>query len=195
VHQNRTGTKIDTTKLAAELELAQIRCLRACEMVDGLVPQNGNDQVMTPDDLASKIVNHFKEQIAGRMLEPCAGKGAFVRALQKAGHNPIELEIDNGLDFFNFVDNVDWIITNPPWSKVREFARHAYELTHDIVLLIPLVHFMLKARIADMRAAGFMIREIVLVDTPPLPWPQSGFQLGAIHFQKGWKGDTRFTHL
>lgn len=161
-----------------------------------LVPKGGNDRVNTPDDLALKVVRHFKEQIKGRVLEPCAGGGAFIRALRNEGYKPIELEIDQGLDFFDYIGKVDWIITNPPWSKAREFARHAYRLSHDVVFLITVNHFTaLKARFRDMREAGFMIREIALVDTPPLPWPQSGFQLGAIHFQKGWKGKSGFTIL
>jgi tRNA1(Val) A37 N6-methylase TrmN6 len=165
-------------------------------MAQSLIPHGGNDKVYTPDDLALKIVKHFKKQIKGRVLEPCAGHGAFVRALQKEGFKPVELELDRGLDFFEHHGKVDWIITNPPWSKARDFARHAYTISHDVVFLITANHFTaLKARFRDMREAGFAMREIVLVDTPPAPWPQSGFQLTAIHFQKGWKGKTRFICL
>lgn len=160
-----------------------------------LIPKNGNDKVLTPDDLALKIVKHFKSKISGKVLEPCAGDGSFVRALKQEGYNPIELEIDRGLDFFDYNKTVNWIITNPPWSKAREFALHSYQLSQDIVFLITLNHFIaLKARFQDMYEAGFGICEILLVDTPP-SFPQSGFQLGAIHFQKGWKGKLEFTSL
>ena|SRR5271157_4213427 len=165
-------------------------------MSQSLIPKGGNDKVYTPDDLALKIVRHFKSQIKGRVLEPCVGGGAFVRALQKEGIKPIELELDRGLDFFEWNGKVDWVITNPPWSKARAFAIHAYAVSHDVVFLITLNHFTaLKARFRDMKEAGFMIREAALVDTPPVPWPQSGFQLAAIHFQKGWKGKLGFTNL
>jgi len=33
-----------------------------------------------------------------------------------------------------------------------------------------------------------------LIFTPPKPWPQFGIQLGVVHLQKGYKGDTKFTH-
>jgi len=100
------------------------------------------------------------------------------------------------LDFFDYSEKVAWIITNPPWSKARDFARHAYEIADDIVFLITLNHFLaLKARFRDMENAGFAIREIALADTPPEPWPQSGFQLGAIHFQRGWNGKLRLFRL
>lgn len=159
-----------------------------------LVPKGGNDKVYTPQELADKIVQHFKP--TGRVLEPCAGKGAFVRALKGQGIKPLECELDRGSDFFEFKEPVDWIITNPPWSLARSFAKHAYEIANDVVFLITINHFTaLKARFRDMAEAGFAIREIALVDTPPLPWPQSGFQLGAIHLQRGYKARTGFTKL
>lgn len=161
-----------------------------------LTPSGGNDVVYTPDDLALKVVRHFKKQINGVVFEPCSGGGAFVRALRKIGIEPIEGDISKGLDFFDYTKKVDWIITNPPWSKARDFARHSYELADNIVFLITIIHFTaLRARLKDMEQANFMIREIALVDTPPYPWPQSGFQLGAVHLQRNWSGETKFTFL
>jgi hypothetical protein len=160
-----------------------------------LVPKGGNDVVYTPQDLADRIVKHF--QPTGVILEPCAGKGAFVRAIKDfTGRLPLECEITKGKDFFHFSSKVDWIITNPPWSQARKFAQHAYTLANDVVFLITVNHFTaLRARFIDMERAGFAIREIALVDTPPLPWPQSGFQLGAIHLQHGYRARTGFTRL
>ena len=81
-------------------------------------------------------------------------------------------------------------------ARVRELVRSARRKVHDAAKLRVLKDFTaLKARFRDMQEAGFMIREIALVDTPPEPWPQSGFQLAAIHFQKGWRGKSGFTYL
>ena len=160
-----------------------------------LVPKGGNDVVYTPQELANRIVQHFKP--SGVVLEPCAGGGAFVRAIRDfTGKKPLECEIAMGRDFFDFTMKVNWIITNPPWSLARKFARHAYTVADNVVFLITVNHFTaLKARFRDMEEAGFAIREIALVGTPPLPWPQSGFQLGAIHLQRGYKARTGFTRL
>ncbi len=160
-----------------------------------LVPKGGNDIVYTPQELAKQIVEHFKP--SGVVLEPCSGAGAFVKAIRDfTGEKPLECEIAKGKDFFKFETRVDWVITNPPWSLARKFAQHAYELADNVVFLITINHFTaLKARFRDMEKAGFAIREIALVDTPPKPWPQSGFQLGAIHFQRGYKARTEFTRL
>ena len=158
-----------------------------------------SDIVMTPDTLAYAIVSHFGPQIAGRVLEPCSGQGAFLRAFAAHGlKNVTSLELSNGQDFFSFTEPVDWIITNPPWSKARQFACHAYAIANNIVWLINTGHFLgFKARLRDMRAAQFGIREIVLCDTPgkATGWPQSGFQLGALHFQKHWSGPMTLSSL
>ena len=154
-----------------------------------LIPHGGDDRVYTPPALANKIVEYFNPQIKGIVLEPCVGKGAFVRAINKFKHPIRKCEIDKGSDFFDFTEKVSWIITNPPWSLARRFAQHSYEISDNIVFLITVNHFMgLKARRLDMERAGFGIKEIVYVDTPPKPWPQSGFQLAAIHIKRGYKG-------
>jgi DNA modification methylase len=106
------------------------------------------------------------------------------------------LEITTGSDFFKFNERVDWIITNPPWSLARRFLQHAYEVADSIVFLITLNHVLnVRARIADMEQAGFGIKEVLLCKTPKKPWPQSGFQLAAIHLSRGYTGQITWGRL
>jgi DNA modification methylase len=85
---------------------------------------------------------------------------------------------------------VGWTITNPPWSLARRFLKHAYEVSDNVVFLITLNHVLsLRVRIAEMYEAGFGIKEILLCPTPAPPWAQGGFQLGAVHFQRGYRGE------
>jgi DNA modification methylase len=84
---------------------------------------------------------------------------------------------------------VDWTITNPPWSLARQFLQHAYRVADNIVFLIPIAHVLsLRVRIAEMQQAGFRVKEILLCPTPGPPWASSGFQLGAVHLQRGYRG-------
>jgi hypothetical protein len=46
-------------------------------------------------------------------------------------------------------------------------------------------HLWTRARLRDLKAAGFGLREIVLLDLPP-SFPPMGFQLGAVHLSRGW---------
>lgn len=156
-----------------------------------LIPTNTkrNDCVQTPYILAEAIINHFKPN--GKILEPCKGQGNFLRALPKGTD---WCELLEGRDFFDYKGKVDWIITNPPYSKMRKFMQKAMEVSDNVVFLTTINHLWLKARIRDINQAGFGIKEIVLCNTPT-SFPQSGFQIGCFHLQRGYCGSISFSKL
>ena len=146
-----------------------------------------NDEVQTPPELARRLVKHFRPR--GRILEPCRGDGNLLAALPR---RTAWCEIKAGRDFFAWDRKVDWIITNPPWSEIRLFLQHAMRYSDHVVFLLTINHVWTRARVRDIRNAGFGIREIVLVDMPA-SFPQSGFQLGAVYVARGWKGKITLT--
>jgi len=141
-----------------------------------------DDEVMTPDYLAKDIVNWIRPR--GKVLEPCCGDGVFLKYLPKADW----CEIKKGRDFFKYKKKVQWIITNPPWSQIRSFLKHSMEISERIIFLVTINHLWTKARLRDMKDAGFGIRKIILIDTPK-SFPQSGFQLGVIEIKKGYRNN------
>jgi len=154
-----------------------------------LIPTNTkrNDCVQTPTELARKLVEHFKPP--GKILEPCRGEGNFLSVLPESTLWCEELE---GKDFFSFKEKVDWIITNPPYSKMRRFIQHSMNVSDNIVFLTTINHLWLKARLGDIKKAGFGIKEILICDTPKT-FPQSGFQIGCFYLKKNYVGDIKFT--
>jgi hypothetical protein len=54
--------------------------------------------------------------------------------------------------------------------------------------------FFQRKRLRLMKEHNFGFKEIVHVDTPPKPWPQFGLQVGVVHIQKNYKGDTRISY-
>ena len=82
---------------------------------------------------------------------------------------------------------MDWIVTNPPWSQIRPFLIHAFKVADQVVFLMTVNHAWTKARLRIAKEQGFGLRTLLLVDTPE-SFPQSGFQLGAVHYQRGWGG-------
>lgn len=155
-----------------------------------LVPHGGNDIVYTPDDLALRIVQYFRP-FEGRILEPCEGGGAFTRAFKILGMTWDACEIQTGCDFLQhkFVGpRYEWVITNPPWSQLRPFLQKSMEVSNNVVFLCLVNAFFMRARVRDIDTAGFALKEILYVNTPPKPWPQTGFQLGAVHIQRDYKG-------
>jgi hypothetical protein len=143
-----------------------------------MVTKSGNDKIYTPDYLAKQIVEHFSP--SGKILEPCCGNGVFLKYLPTADW----CEIDKGRDFFNWSEPVDWIVTNPPYSKYREFLKHSFEVADNVVFLQFVNAFFMRARVRLMIDMGFKINEILYLDTPPKPWPQTGFQVGCIHWRR-----------
>ena len=132
----------------------------------------------------------------GSFCDPCYGKGAFYDAVKGRVANIRGFEIDEGLDFLETnraQGSYNWLITNPPWSQLRAFLNKSMEVSGNVVFLCLVNAFFMKARQADMKAAGFGMKEIVFVPTPSKPWPQTGFSLGAIHIQRGYKGPCLMT--
>lgn len=163
-----------------------------------VLPQGGNDRVMTPDSLALAIVQHFNP--GGILLEPCAGDGAFVRAFFSLKHCQENLgnvnfyEIEYGFDFLEGTSKADWVITNPPWSKFLAFLKHSMTLANDVVFLAYANAWFVKSRINAMSQAGFHFREFAYVANPKKPWPQFGLQLAAVHISRE-AGDCQFTTI
>ncbi len=162
-----------------------------------LAPKGGNDRVYTPPDLARAIVRHFNP--SGSACDPCFGKGAFRNALDATDCTEVVgFDIDHGTDFLEYThpdpSRFNWIITNPPWSQLRAFLIKSMEVADNVVFLCLVNAFFMKARMRDMKEAGFAMKEILFVPTPPKPWPQTGFSLGAVHIQRGYKGDVKLSH-
>jgi len=154
-----------------------------------LIPTNTKreDCIQTPIPLAKRIVEHFSPY--GNILEPCKGDGNFLSVLPKGTE---WCEILEGQDFFNWNNKVDWIITNPPYSKMRKFMVKSMEVADHIVFLTTINHLWLKARLRDIKKAGFGIKEIIIFETPE-SFPQSGFQIGVFYLQRGYNGQIEFT--
>ena len=155
-----------------------------------LVPRSGNDCVYTLKELALRICGSLP--IAGRALEPCSGDGAFLEALSYSEAHTIDAcELAQGIDFFNYILKVDWIVANPPWSKFAEFLEHSLEISDNVVFLVTLNHFTTKKRLRLIKEAGFGFQEIRLIDTPK-NFPQSGFQIVWVWLQRNWKGECKW---
>jgi len=157
------------------------------------MPKKGfthNDVVYTPPELAIAFVKHFNP--IGKGLDPCRGAGAFFNAFNGEKE---WCEISEGRDFYDYTEKVDYIMTNPPWGDMRHFLQHAYEISNDVYYLTTAAHCFTRARLRDMREAGFGIVEICGCDTPKKDFPSSGLLLAMTHWKRGYTGDIKLTYL
>lgn len=151
-------------------------------------PEKRGDRVYTPVWVAEDLIRHFRP--SGRVLEPCAGPGEIFKRL---GPNALWCEIDEGRDFFDFHDPVDWIVTNPPYSKTRPFFNHAMTIAEHIVFLVPARNI--------VSGYGFVRDVHMWGGNPAIRWYGTGSKLGfpmgnaiaAFHWQRGYSGATSQT--
>lgn len=151
------------------------------------------DRHMTPPCIAKVITDLLP--LSGRVLEPGRGTGAFYNAFPDSCEK-LWCEIDEGRDFFQFNDEVDWVVTNPPFSIFFDFLKHSVSIAENIVFYCTINHAIaLRARNRFMREHGFGVVSVVTTNTPPWPWPQSGFQVGMVHWQRAYKGTQQNGHI
>jgi hypothetical protein len=152
--------------------------------------QPSQDVVYTPEYLALDIFRHFNPK--GKMLDPCRGLGAFHNLMPKKSD---WCEIAEGVDFMDYDGDVDWVITNPPWSKIRQFYEKCFIIkAKNIVFLMNINAITTRARLNLLQNHGYGILEFYCVDNPKNNWPQTGFQLAAVHVKKDYVGPTYWSH-
>jgi hypothetical protein len=153
------------------------------------------DRVMTPAWAAEDMVRHFKP--TGLVLDPCRGEGAFTDALADYGLLPwlrVEwCEADEGRDFYDWTDPVDWVIGNPPYSMTRQWFRHSYGIAENLLYLVPLRNvFSGFGFVREIYDFGGIIEIRVYGTGGKLGFPM-GNAVGAFHIQREFQGLTRFS--
>jgi hypothetical protein len=135
-------------------------------------PDTHGDVQYTPQALADTLVRLLPRRDLATVLEPHAGGGAFVRALQRIGAHVVAFDVDGtaqGLidadaeatcDFLKVdpldvqVDPVrdpkdmylDAVVGNPPFSNAEEHIRHALDVSGRHVAFLLRVGFLCSAR-------------------------------------------------
>lgn len=160
-----------------------------------------NDKVFTNPLFAKRIVDYF--QPTGICYDPCRGflkdkkgkdGGAFYNALPEP---KFYSELEEGKDCLDFHEQVDWSITNPPWSAkaYRSVSGHLFSISQNVVLLTRLdVALGTYARLRDSISRGHGLKEIIVCKHEDAGFNPRGFILGVFHWQKNYTGDTKWTY-
>ena len=144
------------------------------------------DVVLTPDFVSKFIVDFINP--SGKCLDPCRGKGAFYKFLP-AGSDYCEIE--EGKDFFDYNNKVDYIIGNPPYSIFESFLRKSFELSDNVSYLVPTNKIFQRQVIMDLISKWGGVKSIIIFGSGQLIGFPFGFSVGNFHFQKNYKGETK----
>ena len=142
------------------------------------------DRVWTPEIVAEDMVDWFKP--TGVILEPCNGIGNISKFIPDC----LTCEIDDGSDFFQFKDRVDWIITNPPYSIFSKIIKHGLTLSNNSVWLLPTWKMFSGYGLLKSIKDHGGIKHIRHYGTgTKLGWSPLANAISAIHIQKEYTGD------
>ena len=79
---------------------------------------SAQDCKQTPIDLAKTLIKMVPIKPEHTLYEPFKGDGNFYNQFPDVKRK-LWSEIKENKDFFNYDgENIDWVITNPPWSKI-----------------------------------------------------------------------------
>lgn len=151
------------------------------------IPVNPSDIVFTPDGVAKSIIEFLNP--VGKCLDPCKGDGAFYNYLPAESRE--YCEINEGKDFFEYNDKVEWIIGNPPYSIFEGFLQKAFHLSENVAFLVPTNKIFQRQIIMDRISKWGGVKSMIIYGSGQLLNFPFGFSVGLFHFKKGWKGDTK----
>lgn len=145
------------------------------------------DKVYTPENIAKLIINKFN--LSGKVLDPFKGQGAFYNNYPETVKKDW-CEIDEGKDFFEYKEHVDWIISNPPYSIYDEVMNHSFEIADNIVYLVPLNKIVSSlGRVKKIQEFGG-VPYIYIIGANRCGFP-FGFPCCAIYVKRGYTGKTK----
>lgn len=147
--------------------------------------RNPNDVVYTPAAWAEDMVSFFKPE--GLCLDPCRGGSVFYDLLPEPR---LWCEIEEGRDFFDFDTNVDWIVSNPPYSLFSRWLDHSLRIADNIVYLIPVNKLLSSIQKMHRVYEYGGIAHIRYYGTGRDAGFPFGFPVGAVHLKKDYTGNS-----
>ena len=147
-----------------------------------------NDDIYTPETIAKMLIGKINKYIEPNhtLYDPFRGDGSFYNNFPEKNVKNWS-EIKENEDFFDWKYPVDWIISNPPYSKYTEVMQHSYEIAENICYLVPLSKVVSSMqRIRELNNYGGIVKMWIL------PASKCGFPFGfpACFFwaKRGYKG-------
>jgi hypothetical protein len=120
-----------------------------------------NDKFYTPDAAVKTHIDFIKDLIGdGICYEPFAGLGAYLSHLPP---NTVWTELDNGKDFFDFNEKVEYIVSNPPYSCIDKVLEHSVELNPSMISYLIGVNNLTARRLEYMNKHGYYLERVKML--------------------------------
>ena len=117
--------------------------------------KTANDKIYTPLDVAKRMIDLCDIKSNDKVLDPSKGGGVFCDNLPEC--NKSYCEIDEDIDFFNYNDEVDIIIGNPPYSLWNKWIDKTISLNPKKICYIFGVFNFTHKRLQKFNENGYTI--------------------------------------
>jgi len=123
--------------------------------------KTANDKIYTPPEVAQLMINMCEIKEGQSVLDPSKGGGVFYDCFPNYCIKDY-CEIDENKDFFNYNNNVDIIIGNPPYSLITKWLDHTLKICNKFCYILGAMNFTVS-RLRKISNAGFGLTKIHLV--------------------------------
>lgn len=109
-----------------------------------------SDFYPTPPEVTLALLNWLGLRKGARIWEPACGEGHMVRVMEAKGYSVRATDIQTGTDFLAEmlpVDDIDCIITNPPFSLADNFIERCALYNRPFALLLKSQYWHAKKRL------------------------------------------------
>ena len=115
-----------------------------------------NDEFYTPELLSHYLVGQVETRGGDTVLDAAYGGGSFYK------NYPRYIVKKQTKDFYSWKENVDWIITNPPYSDLEKWLEHSCVVCKKGFAYLLGINNLTPRRIKICEDAGFGITSIHL---------------------------------
>lgn len=117
-----------------------------------------NDVIKTPDLLVKKLVLKVPLIQGDRVLDAFAGEMVWYN------NYPDYViknwcELSKGIDFLQYTEEFDWVVSNPPYSCLNIMLKKMYKAQKGFALLLNVI-LLTPQRVKDMADNGFIIDKL-----------------------------------
>jgi len=140
-----------------------------------------NDIIYTPKDLAVNIIKSINIKKDDFLLDPFFGEGVFYNNFPNENKKDFcEIEKPHEKNFFEYNKNVDWIISNPPFSKLTLVLEKCTKICNKGFCFIILSTALSVKRLNYLESECFFLTKISIVEVKS--W--FGFNCLVVVFEK-----------
>ena len=119
------------------------------------------DRIFTPEEIVKKLIAKIPSEEGDSWCDPCYGQGVFFNNFPT--ENKEFYEIDMGKDFLTCIKDYDWVVTNIPFSRPKEFIEKMSNRCKKGFGILCLANSMTATRLEQLESKGLYLHSMTVL--------------------------------